>query len=62
MSENVHVSEEIRYCHPLQLCSSPAVWSWQNFHSNDERQSEESLTQNNELFQGKAEFLEVKQQ
>lgn len=62
MSENVHVSDEIRYIHPLQLCPSRALWSWQNFPLNDERELEESLTQNNELFQSKAEFLKVKQQ
>lgn len=62
MTENVHVSEEIRSVHPLQLCSSPALWSWQNFPLNDERELEQSLSQNNELFQSKSEFLEVKQQ
>lgn len=62
MSEHVRVSEEIRSVHPLQLCPSPDLWSWQNFPLNDERELEQSLSQNNELFQSKAEFLEVKQQ
>jgi len=62
MSENVHVTEEIGHIHPLELCSSPVLWSWQNFPLYDERELEESLTQSNELFQSKAGFLEVKQQ
>lgn len=61
MSKNVHVSEEVRSVHPLQLCPSPALWSWQYFPLNDERELEQSLSQNNKLFQSKAEFLEVKQ-
>lgn len=60
MSENIHVTEEIRYIHMSQLSPSPALWSWQNLPLDDERELEESLTQNNKLFQSKAEFLEVK--
>lgn len=36
--------------------------SWQDFRLNDDGELEESLTQNNELFQSNAEFLEIKQQ